>query len=52
MDELNFLKREALKCREDARRTADKAARHGMDQLALFYERQAAMLQRRAIGSH
>jgi len=52
MDELNFLKGEARKCREEARRSADQAARHGMDQLALFYERQAAMVQRRAIQSY
>jgi hypothetical protein len=49
MDDLNFLRREASKCRDAARRSADRGARDGMERLALAYEREAAMLRRRSI---
>ncbi|MDB5670529.1 MAG: hypothetical protein JWO25_1488 [Alphaproteobacteria bacterium] len=52
MEELEFLRREARKCREAALRTADRTSRHGMDELARLYERQAMMIQRRAIQTY
>jgi hypothetical protein len=49
LDQLSFLRREALKCRDAARRSADHAARDGMEKLALSYERDAALQQRRSV---
>ena len=49
MDDLNFLKREALKCRDAARRSGDRVARDGMERLARAYEREAALQRRRSI---
>lgn len=49
MEGFGFLRREALKCRDAARRSADRAVREGMEQLARAYEREAALLQRRSI---
>ena len=51
MDELEFLRREGRKCREAALRTADRATRDSMEQLARGYERQAALIQRRSVGA-
>ena len=51
MDEVNFLAREARKCREAALRSADLGARDGMDRLAALYEREAALLRRRSLHS-
>ena len=50
MDDLNFLKREALKCRDAARRSGDRVARDGMERLARAYEREAALQRRRSIA--
>ena len=50
MDDLNFLKHEALKCRDAARRSGDRTARDGMEKLARLYEREAALQRRRSIG--
>ena len=49
MDDLNFLKREAMKCRDAARRSGDRVARDGMERLARAYEREAALQRRRSI---
>jgi hypothetical protein len=49
VEDLNFLKREALKCRDAARRSADRGARDGMERLALAYEREAALQRRRSL---
>ena len=50
MEDLNFLRREALKCRDAARRSADRSVRDGMERLARAYEREAALQRRRSIA--
>jgi hypothetical protein len=50
LDDLNFLRREALKCRHAARRSADRVLRDDMEKLARAYDREAALHLRRSIA--
>ena len=42
MDNIHYFQDQARECREAARRSSDRQERHGFEQLARHYEREAA----------
>ena len=55
MDTVRYFQDQARQCRDAAKRSEDREERHGLEQLARHYDREAMRLSRPApapLGSH